>query len=155
LPIFLRLLGWFPENGHPWLIWLIGIHTVLLVSVFVAFSILLSSMIFDTVDEHELRTGQRLEGVFMSAIAFAGKAISGFGNLLGGVTLDLIDFPTGAEIGEVPAGAVVRLGLAVGPGLMLFYVAAVWFISRYDLTRARHGEILEELEARRGPFPRP
>jgi Na+/melibiose symporter-like transporter len=128
---------------------------VLLVSVFVAFSILLSSMIFDTVDEHELRTGQRLEGVFMSAIAFAGKAISGFGNLLGGVTLDLIDFPTGAEIGEVPAGAVVRLGLAVGPGLMLFYVAAVWFISRYDLTRARHGEILEELEARRGPFPRP
>ncbi len=153
LPIFLRLLEWFPPNGHPALIWLIGGHTLLLVSTFVAFSILLSSMIFDTVDEHELRTGQRMEGVFMAAIAFTGKAVSGFGNLLGGVALDLIDFPQGAEMGEVAPEAVMRLGLAVGPGLMLFYIAAVWFISRYSLTRDEHTAIVAELAARKEASP--
>ncbi|MGH0037673.1 MAG: MFS transporter [Myxococcota bacterium] len=150
LPIFLRLLGWFPENHDPVLIWLIGFHTLLLVSTFVGFTILLSSMIFDTVDEHELRTGQRMEGVFTAAIAFTGKAVSGFGNLLGGVALDLIAFPKGAEMGEVPPEIVMRLGLAVGPGLMLFYIAAVWFISRYPMTRERHAEILEALTTQRG-----
>lgn len=149
LPVFLRLLGWFPANDHPSLIWLIGIHTLLLVSTFVAFTILLSSMIFDTVDEHELRTGRRMEGVFMAAIAFTGKAVSGFGNLLGGVALDLIDFPTGAAMGEVPHAAIVRLGLAVGPGLVFFYVAAVWFIARYRMTREQHAAILASLALRR------
>ena len=58
-----------------------------------------------------------------------------------------------AEMGEVAPEAVMRLGLAVGPGLMLFYIAAVWFISRYSLTRDEHTAIVAELAARKEASP--
>ena len=149
LPVFLRLLGWMPENGDPALLPLIGVHSVLLVTVVVASGIVIASMIADVIDESELATGKRQEGMFMSAIAFTAKATSGLGGFFAGVALDLIQFPARAEPGTVPADTVFKLGLAVGPGLMILYLLTLYFVSRYRITRERHAEILSELERRR------
>jgi Na+/melibiose symporter-like transporter len=86
--------------------------------------------------------------MFMSAIAFTAKSASGIGVLLAGVTLDLIQFPAQAGPGSVASDKIFKLGLAVGPGLMLLYLLTLIFVSRYRLTRERHAEILAELARR-------
>ncbi len=149
LPIFLRLHEWIPANGHPALLYLIVVHSMLLVAAVIAIGIIVASMIADVVDESELATGERQEGMFLAAITFSVKATSGIGGLFAGIALDLIAFPKLAEPGTVPPEKVFQLGLAVGPGLLVLYVFTLVFLSRYRITRERHTEILAELEQRR------
>ncbi len=150
LPIFARFLDLLPANGQPWLLAIVSGHAAISLASFLGLMILLRSMIQDSVDENELRTGERQEGVFIAAVAFAGKAVSGFGNLLGGIALQLIAFPARAEPGTVAQDKVDLLGWAVGPGLIVLNVMALFFLWRYPLTRERYREILAEL-ARRSP----
>jgi GPH family glycoside/pentoside/hexuronide:cation symporter len=149
LPIFLRLLGWMPPNGHAWLLPIIFVHGTFVVSLVVSIGIIVASMIADVVDESELATGRRQEGMFASTIAFTSKASSGMGGLLAGLALDAIAFPRQVGAAIVPPDKVFALGLAVGPGMMALYLVTLVFLSRYRITRARHREILGEL-ARRG-----
>jgi Na+/melibiose symporter-like transporter len=152
LLILLRFAGIAPENGDPMLFWWIVAHGAPLVTAVIQIAILNSSMIMDAIDENEFETGERQEGVFISAITFTGKAVSGFGNFLGGVLLDVIDFPqgaAGAAVGNVPEATILSLGLIAGPGLTIFYLASVFVISRLRLTRERYAEIAAALHARR------
>ena len=149
LPIFLRLLDWLPANGHPAHLWLISAHSLLIVAAVIAIVIIIGSMIADTVDQNELVTGQRQEGIFVSAIAFTTKATSGIGSFIAGVALDVIAFPRGAEPGTVDPDKVYALGLAVGPGLIVLYFFMLFFFSRYKITREDHSKTLAELERRR------
>jgi len=152
LPVLLRFAGLAPPNGSPWLLAMILVHGGLTVVAVIQIGILNSSMIMDAVDEAELGTGRRQEGVFVSVISFTNKAVSGFGNFLGGVLLDVIRFPTGpdgASVGQVPAEAIFKLGLVAGPGLTVFYLCSVWFLSRLRLTRKRYGEVSAALAAQR------
>jgi Na+/melibiose symporter-like transporter len=93
--------------------------------------------------------------MFVSAVTFSAKATSGVGGFFAGLALDLIHFPTQAQLGSVPPEKVFKLGLAVGPGLLLFYLLMLYFISRYRITRERHREILSEIERRRGAAASP
>ena len=148
LPIFLRLLGWMPENGDRLLLPLILCHGVIAVACVVSIGITVSSMLADVADEGELRTGKRQEGMFNATISLAMKATSGLGGYFAGVALDVIAFPRGADAGPVTPDKVRALGLAVGPGLMAFYFLTLFFMTRYRITRARHREVLAELERR-------
>ena len=150
----MRLLDLLPENGHPSLLPLIASHVILLVTAVVAVDILIPSMIADTVDENEITTGKRQEGIFFSTITFCAKAASGIGGFLAGVALDLIQFPTMAEPGTVADAQIFTLGLAVGPGLMVLFLCALVFLSRYRMTRTRHLEILAELDRRQNDATR-
>jgi Na+/melibiose symporter-like transporter len=149
LLIFLRLLDWLPSNGDPRLLPLIIAHSVMSVACVVAIGIIVASMLADVVDEGEVATGLRQEGMFTATISFAAKATSGFGGLVAGIALDAIAFPRGAAPGSVPAEKVAALGLAVGPGLVALYLLTLFFLSRYRITRERHREILDELDRRR------
>jgi Na+/melibiose symporter-like transporter len=137
LPIFLRLLGWMPANREPLLFWLIFAHSAIVVAVVFAVSIIVASMITDVVDQHELDTGKRQEGLIISAVAFTQKAASGVGGFVAGLALDVIAFPRGAAPGGVPAEKLAALGLAVGPGLLAFYFLVLYFLSRYEINRRR------------------
>jgi len=148
-PIFLRQLGWFPPNGHVSIVPLLFGHAVVLVTCVVSIGIIVASMIADVVDENELATGKRQEGLFMATIAFTTKATSGLGGFFAGIALDAIAFPRGSAPGGVAAEKVDALGLAVGPGLMLFFLLTLVFLARYDLTRERHRAVMKALEARR------
>jgi len=149
LPIFLRLLGGMPPNGHPALMPLLIGHSVILVTGLIILGILLSSMIADVVDENELVTGKRQEGMFFSVIAFTSKATSGIGGFLAGVALDLIAFPKQAAPGTVTDDKLFLLGLAVGPCMFLLFLLSLVFLRRYGITRVRHAEIIEEIERRK------
>ncbi len=155
LPVFLRLARVMPPNGSPLLLAILVVHVAFMTTCAVAIGILIGSMISDTIDQNELVTGKRQEGVFSSAIAFSAKAASGVGTLLAGTALDLIAFPRpepGAPPPEIPADQATALGWIVGPGLLGLWVCTLFFLSRYRLTRAEHARVLAELERRaQGP----
>jgi len=148
LPVCLRLLGLMPENGHPSLLPVLFVWTTAIVYVAVGCTILVGSMIADIIDENELKTGKRQEGMFNAAFALTSKATSGLGGLIAGVALDVIAFPTGVAPADVDPDSVYSLGLAVGPGILLFWIVALIIISRYPLTRADHSLIIRQLNER-------
>jgi Na+/melibiose symporter-like transporter len=151
--VVLRLLDLLPENGTTLLFLIVAAHGGLIVVAAIQIGILFSSMIMDSVDENELATGLRQEGIFVSAIAFMNKAVSGFGNFVGGILLDVIGFPRGAAqaaVGVVPEETVMLLGLLQGPGMMFFYLGSLIFLARYTISRERYREIIHQLDLRRG-----
>lgn len=148
LPVFLRLLGLMPANGSPALLPILIAHATVMVTAVIVIGILLASMVADVIDENELVTGKRQEGMFSSAIAFTAKASSGLGGLLAGLALDAIAFPTQAAPGDVPSDKLWLLGLAVGPCMLALYLLTLIYLRRYEITRARHAEILSRLDAR-------
>lgn len=152
LPVVLRLLGWFPENSDelllPILMIMRFIQGVCTVQAHVAFS----SMVADIIDEHELETGKRQEGIFFAAASFSSKATSGIGNIIAGFALDIIGWPRGPEVrtaADVAPETIVDLGLVYGPYFALFGFVSVWCYTHYNLTRERHEEILQALAIRR------
>jgi len=152
----MRFAGLAPENGSPYLIAFIMGHGLFLVAAAIQIGILNSSMVMDATDEHELESGERREGTFIAVTTFTGKAVSGFGNFLGGVLLDVIDFPRGsvdAAVGNVPEQTIFQLGLVAGPGLVIFHLCGLWFITRLRLTRERYAEISSVLAERAGARP--
>jgi Na+/melibiose symporter-like transporter len=145
----LRFLGVLPENGDPMLLVIlvgVGVSTV---GIAVIQGIIAASIVADLLDDHELRTGYRQEAMFNAALSFSGKAVSGFGTILGGLIITLIAFPTNVAPADVPADAILRLGIVVGVAVPLLYLIPIGMVTRYRITRARHAEIKAVLDARR------
>lgn len=156
VPVVLRLVGWFPENGTPELLSTLVVVKFLQGAGVVQALVTFSSMVADIVDEHELQTGKRQEGIFFASVSFSGKFTSGVGNVVGGIALDLIGWPRGTAIqtaADVPAETVAWLGLIYGPIVAGFAVVSVWCYSKHRLDRQRHTEIVLELDARRSAAP--
>ena len=156
LPVVLRLEDWLPANGTPALLLALllfkFVQGVILQLAFVAFG----SMMADVADEHEYESGVRQEGIFFGAVAFSAKATSGFGTFLGGLGLDFISWPRGADVqsaADVPAETLLNLGLFYGPVVAGFAVVSLWCYTHYSLSRARHAQILAALAARRNAPP--
>lgn len=147
-PIVLRLLGWFPENGTPWLLPTLIIFLIFYVSIILIVSISAMSLLADIADEHDLETHRRQEGIFYSARSFFAKASSGLGHLLAGIALDVIAFPVGADPGSVDSSKILGLGLIDGPISAIPGILCLFFYARVTITRKRHAEIQKALAAR-------
>ena len=101
-------------------------------------SSLIASMIADVVEDSELKTGRRSEGIFFAANSFAQKAVNGLGVVVAGQILAIIQFPTQAKPGDVPSEVLFDLAFLYVPVLMVFYLAAVAVLSIYDINREGH-----------------
>jgi Na+/melibiose symporter-like transporter len=145
LPILLRLLDLFPANGTETLFYTLFAFGAVEVTLIITASILISSMVADVVEESELATGRRSEGVFFAARSFAQKAVHGIGTFSATIILTQIDFPANAKPGEVEPGVLQDLGLVYVPVLMLLYVAAFGFLTGYRISRESHSSHLHEL----------
>ena len=115
------------------------------VTLIITASILISSMVADVVEESELATGRRSEGVFFAARSFAQKSVHGIGTFTATLLLSWIDFPDHAKPGEVPPGVLQDLGLAYVPVVMVLYVAAFGFLTGYRISRESHQGHVERL----------
>ena len=69
----------FPENGSPYLLPVLCVHVVINVASGIIVFATLASMLMDLVEDIQLKTGRREEGILFSARSFADKAVSGFG----------------------------------------------------------------------------
>jgi Na+/melibiose symporter-like transporter len=148
LVVDLRLLGWMPDNGDPNLLPLLLANAAGFTFAIGVGIVAIMSMIGDVVDENEMATGTREEGLYYSARAFFAKASYSFGHFFAGVALDLfVRLPFEAVPGQLDDGVLVRLGITAGPVMSITAVLSLLVYSRYGLNRERHREILQALEA--------
>jgi len=144
-PIMLRLIGLFPENGSSALFWIMFVLGFVSSVVWVMMAGIWRSMTADLVEQQQSKSGRRSEGLILSALTFSGKAAGALGVWLAGIMLDLAAFPVDAGVGEISAPTLAKLGWIYGPVLVTFYVIAAYFFSRYKLSRAEHGAVVESL----------
>lgn len=149
LPIVLRLLDLLPPNGTPFVFWFVTITNIIDIGLIITFQILFASMIADLVEESELKTGRRSEGVFTSAETFIRKSVQGFGVMAATLVLTLAQFPTGAEVGEVGPDALRRLGIYYVPLVLFLYLSMIAVMSTYRIDRGVHEENLKKLSGGR------
>ena len=149
LPIFLRLIDVLPENGSPFVFWLVFLTGVIDVGLIVCFQILFASMVADLVEHSELKTGRRSEGIFFSAVTFVRKSVQGLGLLVAGFVLAYAGIETGAKADEVSDEAVWRLGAYYVPTILTLWMGMMGMVSLYKLSEDSHAANLRELEDRR------
>ncbi len=112
---------------------------------FAAVDLIPISMLGEVIDEDELATGMRREGIYNGTLTFVRKAGAGIGVFMTFGILDLVGFEKGAAQNEVTRQAI----RALTSGAPLFFLAlAAWATRGFSLTRARHLEILEALSLR-------
>jgi Na+/melibiose symporter-like transporter len=148
LPYSLRLLGWMPPNGDLLLLPALVANNVLAYTCLYVGYGLAGSMMADVADEYELVSGKRQEGVFFSTQSFAFKSTFGLGTFFAGIAIDLIHFPRQAAVGEVPAQAILGLGVIAGPVLCVVHLLTVAVLFLYPIDALRYQRIRDALEAR-------
>jgi GPH family glycoside/pentoside/hexuronide:cation symporter len=147
--IILRLLDLLPPNSDPLIAPLyLGSAFVSALGLGVAIP-MIGSMIADVTDEHERRYGDRQEGIYYSAASFAGKMVGGAGPVMAGVVIDLAGIPPGTDPAAVAAETVSRFGWLQGPSVLILSLVSIVAIGFYRITRARHAEILREIQLRK------
>lgn len=147
-PISMRLLGVFPENGDPMLVPILFVAGALSTAATIITSIMISSMMADVVENSELRTGRRSEGLFFSVSAFVAKVVSGVGIFISSAILALVAFPQGAKPGRVAPEVIENLGLSYVAMVTLLYGGAILAISFYRITQDQHEAAVSELAER-------
>lgn len=149
LPVVLRLFGILPENGTPFVFWFVFITGVIDVGLIICFQILTSAMMADLVEQSELKTGRRSEGVLFSTVTFIRKSVQGFGLILASFVLHWAAFPAGATVAQVTDESIWLLGAYYVPTILTLWLSMIVAISAYKLDRGQHEDNLKRLAASR------
>lgn len=155
VPLALRLLNLFPLNGSPLLVPLLFVFSALGGALAIGSSILLVSMLADVVEDSELKTGRRSEGLFFAGSSFMQKAASGLGVFASGMLLSVAHFPTHAVPGHVDPAIIRNFALIYLPATAITYLIATALIGFYPITREGHEENLRRLAAEVGQASEP
>jgi GPH family glycoside/pentoside/hexuronide:cation symporter len=144
-----RLLGLLPENGHPIIYPLQLLNAGISVVFVIAVQVLVFSLWADILDEQELATGLRQEGVVFAAGAFMVKATTGAGSLLAGIVIDVSGMAPGLAPGAVPDAVLQSLGWFTMLTIVSLALVAFGFFTRLRLSRADHARVAADLATRR------
>ena len=116
------------------------------VILLVAQQTLLISMISDLVEQGEVKTGRRSEGVFFAANTFIMKVTTGIGVMAATVVLALAQFPEGVAPDKVPDSALMTLGWWYLPAVTLMRLLMILSILPYAVDRKTHEDALRKLD---------
>src|SRR5206468_2832406 len=103
------------------------------------------SMIADVVEDSELKTGRRSEGLFFAGSSLIQKAVTGLGVFASGIVLWLAGFPSNAVPGHVDPEVVRRFALIYVPAVVVLYSISLMIVSFFPITREAHNENLRRL----------
>jgi len=156
-PFLLRAADLYPANGSPILLPMLFLNTTIATAFGVGLAITSASMMADVVEDAQMKSGQRSEGLFFAGSFFMQKCVSGLGLFLSGMVLDLVHFPKKAAIGGVPAGVLRNLVVTYSCLLLVVGLLAAYFVWRFPLGgKAEHDRRLAELaQVESHAFPLP
>ena len=140
----LKLFDLLPDNNTV-VFALICVNWAVHMTMTILRVITVHSLLADIVDEQELATGQRQEGIIFAVAFFSSKFMGAFGYVIAGPFLDLIGLQTGAQPGEVSDTVMWGLGLTMGPGLATVMLLPVWMSFRVTMSHASHLKVREAL----------
>jgi GPH family glycoside/pentoside/hexuronide:cation symporter len=144
-PIWLRLMGLFPQPGSPFLLPLLVLFLALQLAIGIASAMLVGSMMADVAESAEIKTGRRSEGLLASANAFIAKSSSGLGVFATGLLIAAVHFPAKARPHHVPWPILKTLAITYGIVMVSLYFAAMLLLNFYDISRESHTANLAKL----------
>jgi Na+/melibiose symporter-like transporter len=153
MPIVLRLMGVLPDNSSPVVFWFVFFTTMIDVGLIICFQILSGSMMADLVEQAEIKTGRRSEGIFFAASAFIRKVVGGLGLTAATFVLTLAGLKAGADPSQVSHETVMRLGMFYVPAILSLWMIMLAIMSTYTITRDGHEanlRILAEMKGKEG-----
>jgi Na+/melibiose symporter-like transporter len=148
LPVVLRLLGLLPPNGTDALFNFIITITVLDVALIIVTQMLMASMVADIVEDSELQTGRRSEGIFFAGISFIRKLSQGVGVMTASAVLAIAGLSRGISGTQASPEAVWALGAGYAVSLLSAWTLMLICVSFYRISRESHAENLAKLAAR-------
>jgi sugar (glycoside-pentoside-hexuronide) transporter len=130
-----------------WPRWLVICFAPLVAIGYCAADLMPWSMVGDVVDEDDLATGERREGLYNGFFTFLRKLGGALAVGAAGLFLDLAGLPEGLDaVAPESARTAVRWLASVGTTALV--LLAAWLARGYPLTRARHSQVLIDLDAR-------
>jgi glycoside/pentoside/hexuronide:cation symporter, GPH family len=148
LPLVAGLLGWMPAAGSH------AQFAILLADLFVVTFIgtsgfiIVTSMVADIVEETELRTGGRSEGLLLAADTLLKKFSAGMAIAVPGLLLALVTFPPHADPATLNPQVMRRLAFFSLPLWVALGLAATGMLLFYRIDRRTHEANLAKLTAR-------
>ena len=148
-PVFARLLGLLPPNGTEELYYTILFITVFDIALIVAYQMLAAAMVADIVEENELKTGRRSEGVYFAGISFMRKLAQGMGVLSASFILATASITPGMKPEEASADSIATLGFGYAIILLTLWTLMLISVSFYRISRDDHEKNLQALAEKR------
>lgn len=148
LPVFLRLMGLLPPNGTSELYYFILVVTIFDVGLIIATQMLMASMVADIVEDSELQTGRRSEGIFFAGISFIRKLSQGVGVMTASLVLAVSGFAQGGGGAGATDESIRALGWGYAVSLLTAWSFMILCVSFYKISRDSHAENLRTLKAR-------
>jgi sugar (glycoside-pentoside-hexuronide) transporter len=125
--------------------WLMYLYVPLVGIGFAVVDVMPWSMLGEVIDEDDLASGERREGLYNGMFTFLRKLGGALGVFLVMGLLDLLGYEKGEQQSETARQA-IRWMTALAPAP--FLAVGIWLARGYPLTRERHRQISEELAIR-------
>ena len=148
MPVILRLLGLLPPNGSDELFNIIITITVFDVGLIIATQMLMGSMVADIVEDSQMQTGRRSEGMFFAGISFIRKLSQGAGVLTASAVLAVAGFSEGGGGAGATPESIQALGWGYAISLLCAWTLMLLCVSFYRISRESHAENLRVLGER-------
>lgn len=149
IPYILLLTGFWPDLGSWTSLYIYSGFIVMEVICGIIGGVLLDSMMADVVEDSELKTQRRSEGLFYAARGFAAKAVSAGGIIGAGSIVSLVGLDGITSLGDVTHEIRMDLATLFLPIYIGLYLLGLVIVSKYRITRADHDEHLQQLSLRR------
>lgn len=147
-PYVLRLTGNFFDNGDPLLVPALFAFSTVFQMCGVSSAVLTHAMVGDVVEESQLATGRRSEGLFYAANTLMQKSTSGIGVFAAGMLVAFVGIVPGMEPATIDPAIPRLLATVYVPTLIVLYIGGAGFLFAYRIDRTTHEASLAELEKR-------
>ena len=138
VPISLRLLGIIQQHDYAIIMPVLIIDTFLAGTLGIMGFIIVSSMMADIVEQLQVKTGKRSEGLIFAADALLRQIASGVGTMGTGLLLAFVAFPDHALPGHVPQSVLTNMALVYMPISAITSFISISVISFYSISRDEH-----------------
>ncbi|HEY8698332.1 MAG TPA: MFS transporter [Rhizomicrobium sp.] len=146
-PLTLGLLGVGLHPGMAGLIPILFAFNAISAALTIGSSVLVVAMIADVVEDSELKTGRRSEGLFFAGNSLLQKAVTGLGVFASGMLLWATHFPTTAVPGNVDPAIVHHFAVVYLVVVVALYAIGIFIIGFFPITRETHRTNLNRLAA--------
>jgi len=145
IPNGMRLLGWMPPNSSPWVLRILILDSLATGLLSTLGFVIVTSMLSDVVEEVQVATGRRSEGLLFAADSLLRKVTTSFAALLPGIILAVVSFPRHAQPGHVSQTTLTHLALIYLPVVTALYLCSTSMIFLYRIDRRRHEANLQRI----------
>lgn len=148
MPYILHLNGLWPALGSNASLALYTFVIVVEVTCIVIGAFMLDSMMADVVEDSEVNTSRRSEGLFFATRSFGAKAISAGGVIFAGQIVTLVGLDGISEIAQMTDVHRFNLAILFLPLYCTLFLIAIACVALYRINREAHNQNLSHLESR-------